>query len=143
MRPYEVMIVLNPTLEEEAVRAEVDKATALIKARGGTPGRVDRWGKRRLAYEIEDHREGYYVVIDASAEPATMADLDRALHLADGVMRHKVMRIPDHVAGQSTRRSARPEEAAAAPASLASTTPDKPASAASPGTAAAASTSND
>ncbi len=51
MRPYEVMIILDPTLDDESVRTEVDRATELIKARGGNPGRVERWGKRRLAYE--------------------------------------------------------------------------------------------
>ena len=58
------------------------------------PGRVDRWGRRRLAYEIAHKREGYYVLRQASAEPAVMSELDRTLHLADGVLRHKVIRQP-------------------------------------------------
>jgi small subunit ribosomal protein S6 len=75
MRPYEVMIIFDPTLDDETVRAEVDRSTELIRSRGGQPGRVERWGKRRLAYEIRRHREGSYVVLEAQAEPATMADL--------------------------------------------------------------------
>ena len=63
-------------------------------------GRVDRWGKRRLAYELQHHRDGYYVLVEATAEPAAMAELDRALHLADEVLRHKVIRIPDKVAAR-------------------------------------------
>ena len=106
MRPYEVMIIYNPGLEEEAVRAAVDRSTQLIRAQGGNPGRVDRWGKRRLAYEINHQREGYYVLVEASAEPAAMAELDRALLLADDVLRHKVIRLPDRVAGRSRRASA-------------------------------------
>ena len=103
MRPYEVMIILDPTLDDETVRAEVDRSTDLIKARGGTPGRVERWGKRRLAYEIRKHREGNYVLLQARAEPAAMADLDRALTLADGVLRHKVVHLPDKALGKPAR----------------------------------------
>jgi len=103
MRPYEVMIILDPTLDDETVRGEVDRATELIKARGGEPGRVERWGKRRLAYEIRKHREGNYVLVQASAEPAAMADLDRALTLADGVLRHKVVHLPDKALGKAAR----------------------------------------
>jgi small subunit ribosomal protein S6 len=103
MRPYEVMIILDPTLDDETVRAEVDRATELIKARGGTPGRVERWGKRRLAYEIRKHREGNYVLVSAQAEPATMSDLDRQLTLADGVLRHKVVHLPEKALGKPAR----------------------------------------
>ncbi|HUR23813.1 MAG TPA: 30S ribosomal protein S6 [Acidimicrobiales bacterium] len=103
MRPYEVMIILDPTLDDESVRTEVDNATELIKARGGNPGRVERWGKRRLAYEIRKHREGNYVLVSAQAEPATMSDLDRHLTLADGVLRHKVVHLPEKALGKPAR----------------------------------------
>lgn len=103
MRPYEVMIILDPTLDDEAVRAEVDRATELVKARGGEPGRVERWGKRRLAYEIRKHREGNYVLLSAQAEPATMSDLDRQLILADAVLRHKVVHLPEKALGKPAR----------------------------------------
>ena len=103
MRPYEVMIILDPTLEESAIRDQVDRSTELIRSGGGTPGRVDRWGRRRLAYEIRHQREGYYVLVEATAEPPAMAALDRALHLSDEVLRHKVIRIPDRIAGQGPR----------------------------------------
>lgn len=127
MRPYEVMMVLDPGLDDETVRAEVDRATEVIRSRGGVPGRVDRWGRRRLAYEIENHREGYYVVIDASAEPAVMNDLDRSLHLSDRVLRHKVMRLPDRVVGLATTRRPSPSEA---PAGAAPANPAAPAASA-------------
>ena len=103
MRPYEVMIIFDPTLEDEAVRSEVDRSSELIRSRGGEPGRVERWGKRRLAYEIQRHREGSYVVLEAQAEPATMADLDRALTLTDGVLRHKVVHMPEKATGKPAR----------------------------------------
>ncbi len=103
MRPYEVMIILDPTLDDEAVRGEVDRATELIKAKGGEPGRVERWGKRRLAYEIRKHREGNYVLVQAQAEPSVMSALDRALTLADGVLRHKVVHLPEKALGKAAR----------------------------------------
>ena len=103
MRPYEVMIIFDPTLDDETVRAEVDRSTELIRARGGNPGRVERWGKRRLAYEIRRQREGNYVVLEAQAEPATMAELDRVLTLADGVLRHKVIHLPEKATGTPAR----------------------------------------
>ena len=103
MRPYEVMIILDPTLDDETVRAEVDRATELIKAKGGNPGRVERWGKRRLAYEILKHREGNYVLVEAEAEPSVMSALDRQLTLTDGVMRHKVIHLPEKATGKPAR----------------------------------------
>ncbi|MGH9226161.1 MAG: 30S ribosomal protein S6 [Acidimicrobiales bacterium] len=117
MRPYEVMVIYDPNLEEDAIRAAVDRSTELVRSRGGNPGRVDRWGKRRLAYEIRHQREGYYVLMDASAEPAVMAELDRALTLADEVLRHKVIRVPDRVAGRPARSASRsgPEPGSPAP----------------------------
>jgi small subunit ribosomal protein S6 len=100
MRPYEVMVILDSSLEDEAIRAAVDRSTELIRSRGGAPGRVERWGKRRFAYELHHRWEGYYVLLEANAEPAVMAELDRALHLADEVVRHKIIRLPDKVAGR-------------------------------------------
>lgn len=100
MRPYEVMVILDATLEDDAIRSAIDRATELVRARGGTPGRVERWGKRRFAYELHHRWEGYYVLVEANAEPAVMAELDRSLHLADEVVRHKIIRLPDRVAGR-------------------------------------------
>ena len=118
MRPYEVVIIYDPGLEDDAVRASVDRSTDLIRARGGNPGRVDRWGKRRLAYEIRHQREGYYVLLEANAEPAAMAELDRSLSLADDVLRHKVIRVPDRVAKGAARTASR-AGVTAAPAGIA------------------------
>ena len=103
MRPYEVVIIYDPGLEEDTIRAAVDRSVELIRTRGGVPGRIDRWGRRRLAYEIRHQREGYYVVLEATAEPGVMAELDRSLYLADEVLRHKVVRLPDRVAGRTHR----------------------------------------
>lgn len=103
MRPYEVMIIFDPTVEEDAIRAELDRSSELIRSRGGNPGKVERWGRRRLAYEIAKHADGYYVLLEADAEPSVMAELDRTLTLADPVLRHKVVRVPEKPMIRPTR----------------------------------------
>lgn len=128
MRPYEVMVILDAGLEEEAIRDTVDRAVELIRNRGGEPGRVDRWGRRRFAYEMNHRWEGYYVLIEATAEPAVMADLDRMLFLADEVLRHKVIRLPDAVAGRQRANSASPAAAPAEEPAAVAAGPDQEAS---------------
>jgi len=99
VRPYEVMVIFDADLEEEAVRSAVDRATQLLQSRGSELGYVDFWGKRRFAYRLKHRWEGYYVVFQAKAEPSTMDELNRTLSLADEVLRHKVLRIPEAVYG--------------------------------------------
>ena len=98
-RPYEVMIIIDADLEEETIRAAVERWLQLIESRGAERGHVDYWGKRRLAYEIKRKSEGYYVVLQARAEPPAMDELHRVLSLADEVVRHIVLRIPEKVYG--------------------------------------------
>jgi len=112
MRHYEVMVILDAGLEEDAIRSTVDRATQLVAAGGGTVGKVDRWGKRRFAYEVHHRSEGYYVLIEATAEPAVLAEVDRMLGLADEVIRHKVIRLPDKPLVRASRPAA-PEAASA------------------------------
>lgn len=99
VRPYEVMIILDAGLEEETIRAAVERWLQLIESRGAQRGYVDFWGKRRLAYELRKRTEAYYVVFQAKAEPPAMDELHRTLSLADEVIRHKVLRIPEKVYG--------------------------------------------
>ncbi|PZS23247.1 MAG: 30S ribosomal protein S6 [Acidimicrobiales bacterium] len=105
MRPYEIMIILDASLEEESVRALVDRATELIRSGGGNPGSVNRWGRRRFAYELDHRWEGEYVLLEATAQPETMADLHRMLSLADEVLRHKVLRLPEDSGATAAHRS--------------------------------------
>ncbi len=110
MRRYELMLLLRPDLDDERLQAAVERVTRAIVNAGGSLSKVSPWGKRRLAYEINHQREGYYVLVEATAEPEAMATLDRALHLADEVLRHKVVRIPDRVAGRASRSVPPPGE---------------------------------
>ena len=107
------MVIFDAGLEEDAIRAVLDRATEAIRANGGNPGRIDRGGTRRFAYELHHRWEGYYVLMEATAEPAAMAELDRMFHLADEVIRHKVIRLPEKVAGRGPRPAPAPEPEAA------------------------------
>ncbi len=100
MRPYEVMVIFDADLDEEAIRSAVSRSLQLIESKGAQRGQVDYWGKRRFAYELKHRWEGYYVVLQARSEPAAMAELDRSLSLADEVIRHKVLRIPEQEYGK-------------------------------------------
>ena len=111
MRPYEVVIILDAGLEEEQIKAVLDRTVATISDGGGSPGKLERWGKRRFAYELKHRWEGYYALLECRAEPAVMIALDRQLRLTDGVLRHKVIRIPDHIAGRERRPLTAPEPA--------------------------------
>jgi len=93
------MIIFDADLEEETIRSAVGRYTQLIESKGAEPGYVDYWGKRRFAYEVQHRSEGYYVVLQARAEPQAMQELHRVLSLADEVLRHKVLRIPEQAYG--------------------------------------------
>ncbi|MGH8835920.1 MAG: 30S ribosomal protein S6 [Actinomycetes bacterium] len=94
MRRYEVMVILDPDLEERTVAPSLDQFLKVIRTSGGTVEKVDIWGRRRLAFEIKKKAEGIYAVIDLAAEPATVKELDRQLNLNEAVLRTKVIR-PD------------------------------------------------
>jgi small subunit ribosomal protein S6 len=108
MRHYEVMVILDAALEEDAIRAIVDRATKSLTSGGATVGKVDRWGKRRFAYEVNHKGEGYYLLINFEAEPAAVFELDRMLGLADEVIRHKVIRLPEKVTVGAASGAAKP-----------------------------------
>ncbi|BBY55830.1 30S ribosomal protein S6 [Mycobacterium koreense] len=96
MRPYEIMVILDPTLDERTVAPSLETFLNVIRKDGGTVEKVDIWGRRRLAYEIAKHAEGIYAVIDVTAQPATVSELDRQLGLNESVLRTKVMRADKH-----------------------------------------------
>ena len=93
-RHYEVMVILDPTLEERTIAPSLDAFLNVVKQDGGTVEKVDVWGRRRMAYEINKHVEGIYAVVDLQASPAAVQELDRQLNLNESVLRTKVLR-PD------------------------------------------------
>ncbi|WP_445256267.1 30S ribosomal protein S6 [Nocardioides aurantiacus] len=94
MRTYELMVILDPNLEERTVAPSLDTYLNVVRNDGGSVDNVDVWGRRRLAYEIDKNAEGIYAVVSLQAEPATVKELDRQLSLNESVLRTKVLR-PD------------------------------------------------
>ncbi|WP_019135599.1 30S ribosomal protein S6 [Cellulomonas massiliensis] len=92
LRQYEIMIILDPEIEERTVAPSLDKYLSVVKTDGGTVDNVDIWGRRRLAYAIQKKSEGIYAVVNFTAEPATAKELDRQLGLNEVVLRTKVLR---------------------------------------------------
>jgi len=96
LRAYEVMVILDPGLEERTVEPSLDKYLNVIRTDGGTVDKVEVWGRRRLSYEIKKNAEGIYAVINLQAEPATVKEFDRQLTLNESILRTKVLRPDAH-----------------------------------------------
>ena len=96
MRHYEVMVILDPDLEERAVSPLIENFLSVVREGSGKVEKVDTWGRRRLAYEIKKKPEGIYSVIDLSATPEVVKELDRQLNLNESVLRTKVLRPELH-----------------------------------------------
>ena len=94
MRPYEVMVIFDPDTEERSVQPTLEQYLTVITKGGGTVDNLDVWGRRRLAYEIRKKSEGIYVVINLTANPADVRELDRQFTINESIMRTKVIR-PD------------------------------------------------
>jgi small subunit ribosomal protein S6 len=85
------MLILPAEADESVVSAGLERITRIVSEAGGAVGNVDRWGRRRLAFEIDRQNEGYYVVAEFTAEPEVIVELERTLHLADEILRFKVV----------------------------------------------------
>ncbi|GAB3210718.1 30S ribosomal protein S6 [Marinactinospora endophytica] len=96
MRRYEVMVILDPNLDERTVAPSLEQFLGVVRNDGGSVEKVDVWGKRRLSYDIAKNAEGIYAVIDLAATPATVKELDRQLNLTEAVLRTKVLRPEVH-----------------------------------------------
>jgi small subunit ribosomal protein S6 len=96
LRTYELMVILDPELEERTVAPSLDQYLNLVRQAGGSVEKVDVWGRRRFAYEIQKKTEGIYAVVELQAEPATVKELDRQLGLNESVLRTKVLRPDVH-----------------------------------------------
>ena len=96
MRPYEIMVILDPTLDERTVAPSLETFLNVIRKDGGSVDKVDIWGRRRLSFEINKKAEGIYAVVDMTCTPAAVQELDRQLNLNEAVLRTKVMRPEAH-----------------------------------------------
>ncbi len=101
MRVYELMIIFDSDLDDSGIQQMLNRVNEMIAAGKGKVATTDRWGRRRFAYEINHKQEGYYVVLEIVTEAVNLHDLDRFLRIADQVVRHKLLRLPDK---EATRR---------------------------------------
>jgi len=92
LRKYEVVYVIRPDLDEEETTSVIDRFTDLVTKQGGEMIKIDKWGKRRLAFEVKDFREGFYVIMHIDAEPQVADELDRVFKITDSIIRHIIVR---------------------------------------------------
>lgn len=92
MRAYELMVIIDPEVDERTVESSLDKFLNVVRSEGGSVDKVDIWGRRRLAYDIKKKNEGIYAVVNFTATPATAAELDRQLGLNETILRTKIIR---------------------------------------------------
>ena len=109
---YELMVILNPEIDERTVAPSLDKFLKVITNDGGSIEKVDIWGKRRLAYEIQKKTEGIYAVVNFTATAATTQELDRQLNLSEQIMRTKVLRAEEAIAMIASEKQRADERAA-------------------------------
>ena len=95
MRVYELMIIIDRDVDDAGVQARIAATTEAIEAENGVVASLDNWGKRRFAYEIDHKNEGTYLVLEIVTEAADLSSLERQLRIADDVVRHKVIRLPE------------------------------------------------
>jgi small subunit ribosomal protein S6 len=93
MRQYELLVILDPGLDERTVQPSLETFLNVIRTDGGSVEKLEVWGKRRLAYEIDKNVEGIYALLEVTCEPATVSELDRQLGLNESVLRTKVLRL--------------------------------------------------
>jgi small subunit ribosomal protein S6 len=136
---YELMVILDPEIDERTVAPSLDKFLNVIRNDGGTIDSVDIWGRRRLAYEINKKTEGIYAVVQLTATSAATVELDRQLSLSEAVMRTKVLRAEEGIAqvaeaakvaaekaARKAAAPAKPAAASAAPAAAVAAAPAAP-----------------
>jgi small subunit ribosomal protein S6 len=124
---YELMVILDPEIDERTVAPSLDKFLNVIRNDGGTIDSVDIWGRRRLAYEINKKTEGIYAVVQLTANASATVELDRQLKLSEAVMRTKVLRAEEAIAQVAEATKLAEEKAARKAAN-----PTKPVASAAP-----------
>jgi len=111
MRIYENLFIVKPDATEEEIDALVEQMSKNITAAGGTVDKVDKWGKRRLAYRVEKHREGHYVLLQFSAEPEIVKEFERRMRVLDSVIKFLTVRIDENLKRMEKRKKVREKRA--------------------------------
>lgn len=110
MRKYEMVVILDPSVDERTVSGTFEKLVQVIPTEGGTIDNVDFWGKRKFAYEIDKKTEGIYIVLSFTSKPETAQELDRQLGLNESIMRTKLMRLEEKTAAAAEKTPAADEK---------------------------------
>lgn len=126
MRDYELGIVLSPEASEEQTKAILDRVSQVVQTNGGAVVKVNAWGRRRLAYPIERHRDGLYYYLDLSLTPQTVLEVDRNLKVTEEVIRHLIVKRDPKAVAQQRAREALAEASASAEAEAEPETPEMP-----------------
>lgn len=92
MRNYETLYIVDPELEQDAIKQLIEKFKGVVEEKGGSVQEIDEWGKKRLAYPINHHREGYYVLMNFSSNPDAAQDLERVFKITSGLMRYLIIK---------------------------------------------------
>ena len=95
MRTYEVMVILDPELEDRTVQPSLETFLNVVRADGGSVDKLEVWGRRRLAYPINKKNDGYYIFYNVIAPGGALDEMERSFRIADEVIRHKLFRLPD------------------------------------------------
>lgn len=95
MRKYEVMYIIRPNIEDEAKKALVERFNSVLSENGAEVTEAKEWGKRRLAYEINDFRDGYYMLLQVNSEAAAVQEFDRLAKISEDIIRHIVIKKED------------------------------------------------
>lgn len=107
MKAYELLYIIRPELDDEAAAALVDKFSEVVTNNGGADVAIDKWGKRRLAYEIDDLREGNYVLMNFNGEARTAQEVERVMKISDSVVRFLTTKKKSSIGGVSDVKSSR------------------------------------
>jgi len=126
MRTYEMMVIFHPTLDESAVAAEAEKTSELIKANGGEVAKVTIWGRRKLAYAINDQLEGSYVLFNFELEPSVLSTVEFNLKLDENILRYLVVKTDSVKAEAAVEEKAAVVEAVAEEETAPETTEEEP-----------------
>ncbi|MBP6963339.1 MAG: 30S ribosomal protein S6 [Armatimonadetes bacterium] len=95
VRPYEVLYIVHPDLTDEQITPITEKYKAVVEGQGGEVESINRWEKRRLAYEVKGQMDGIYVLMNYTGEPAVSAELDRTMKIGEDVLRHLIVRTDE------------------------------------------------
>ncbi|MDS1030563.1 30S ribosomal protein S6 [Bacillota bacterium LX-D] len=98
MRNYETLYIIKPDVEEEQTAALVERFKQIVEGNGGEVTKVDQWGKRRLAYEVDKYHDGFYVLMNFKSEPAAAQELERIFKITDEMLRYLVVRLDEEKA---------------------------------------------